>query len=172
VPPTEFQGAGETSLGIQFMNLAPFGAYQNVDAYVQPMKPSMSGAAPSTVPDGDPLRIATGVRWRGLAPSAVGVRLTAATKELSTMLLVKHGEPPFCGGAEGCTNTIVVPIEPFLERYASAMGGATGAAWGGNEVFALFGRIPLAASEQAADFVRLGMFSGFVDENVVNRRPR
>jgi hypothetical protein len=117
------------------------------------------------VSDGPPLLLAggsgaaAGVDWGSVATKSVGVALAAADEPNTLLLVVRHGEAPFCGGQPGCMNTIAIPVQPFVTRYASTSGGATGAAWSGNQVFALFGRTPLDAGEAPSSVLRLGVFA-------------
>jgi hypothetical protein len=170
--PSDSHGVGDIALGVQFWNLGPFAGYQNVDVYVQPMKPAAepgdaedgSDAGAVTVANGPPVPLANGSHWRDIAQASVGVRLSDSTRQLTELLLVRHDEMPFCGGAPGCANTVGLPMQPFIDRYASP----AGAAWSGNLVVGLFGRGPLASTESVGDVVRLAPFSGFVDNHIVN----
>jgi hypothetical protein len=170
-PPSSFAGAGDASLGIQVADLGVYAGYQKVDLYLQPMIPAPvdggagddagpdGGASSIVVPDGPPLPLATGgqgLAFGDLAANA-GVGLAAANDASARLLVVAHGTAPYCGGSTPCTTTVTIPIQPFMTRYAARTGGATGAAWSGNQVMALFGRPP-GPTENPADVLRLGVF--------------
>jgi hypothetical protein len=146
-PPSSYAGAGDAKLAIQIANLAEFGGYQDADLYLQPMQGGDAG------PDGAPILLAGPLSAGDVAERAAGVQI--ANAKLAVLLVVKHGTAPFCGGQAPCPTTIPLPIQPFVDKYAPV----TGAAWSGNQVFALFGRPPLDASEKPQDVVRLGVFA-------------
>jgi hypothetical protein len=166
--PGSFAGTGDTPVGVQVANLAPYAGYQNADLYVQPMKPADAGGASmdggaspdggaAAVPDGAPLLVGSagaGLSWKQITAASTGIRLSSATDNLAQLLVVEHGTTPSCGGASPCTTTTSIPIQPFLATYAKS----TGAAWSGNETFVLFGRPPVSAGENPASFLRLGIF--------------
>lgn len=143
--PTSFLGSGALSFTLQVANLAADEALQDVDLYLQ-------------AAEGEPILLTEegkGISRGDVVEKAVAVRLASESAEDTLLLVVPHGSAPCLSGDE-CA-TIAVPIEPSLSRYGSPLGGATGAAWAGHQVLALFGRAP-KAGEEAASVVRLGLF--------------
>jgi hypothetical protein len=156
--PTMFAGQGDLTLGVQAANLATVGALQDLDFYLQPMRVE----AGSKVADGAPLALhgGSGLARGQLAEASAGVRLTQATASETLLLLAPHGTAP-CLQGDDC-HSLAVPIEPFRARLASPQGGATGAAWSGNQVLAIFGRPPASVDEMPPP-LRIGMFLATFD---------
>jgi hypothetical protein len=155
--PATFAGTGDAQVAVQVADLSPFTGYQDVDLYLQPMLPGPDGGA-TPVPDGAPLPIGAqgqGISWQQITAPTAGLRIASASSGLAVLLVVAHGQTPFCGGMPNCQTTVAIPIKPFLDTYAPT----TGAAWSGNQTFVLFGRPPLSPGETAAQFLRLGIFS-------------
>jgi len=149
-PPTSFSGTGDLSLTLQVVHLAAVAELQNVDLYLQPMR----GEGDARVADGDPILLSeegVGLSRGDIVAEAVGVRLASETARDTLLLVVPHGTSP-CLTGDACA-TIAAPIQPSLDRY----GSATGAAWAGHQVLALFGRAP-AGAEAPGSVVRLGIF--------------
>jgi hypothetical protein len=152
--PQSFSGAGDLSLTVQVAHLAADAPLQNVDVYLQPMR--LEGDA--KVAAGEPILLSeegAGLSRGDIVSEAVGVRLASETVKETLLLVVPHGMPP-CLAGDTCS-TVVLQIQPSLERYGSPMGGATGADWAQHQVLALFGRAP-TDGEAPASVVRLGMF--------------
>jgi hypothetical protein len=159
--PGSFAGNGDAEVAIQVADLSPYAGYQDVDFYLQAMRPAGDAGADGgaqTVPDGSPLLLSSqgkGLRWTEIADRAAGVKVSSANASLALLLVVEHGDEPFCVGQPGCTTTTAIPIQPFVDKYAKT----AGAAWAGHQTFVLFGRPPLDPSEKPADFLRLGIFA-------------
>jgi hypothetical protein len=157
--PSAFAGTGDTQVAIQVADLSPFAGYQDVDVYLQPMRPAPAadgGAA--SVPDGAPLLLGNpgkGLSWTDLTDAAAGVAMPSADLDLTLFVVAQHGTTPFCGGQAGCTTTTAFPVKPFMDKY----GPTTKAGWSGHQTFVLFGRPPLTSTEPPASFLRLGIFS-------------
>jgi hypothetical protein len=152
--PTSLDGSGDLSFTLQVAHLAADSHLQGVDLYLQPMR----AEGDAKVADGEPIALgeeAAGLSRGDITRTAFGVRLASETAKETLLLVVPHGKPP-CLTGEACA-TIAVPIQPSLDRYGSPMGGATGAAWAGHQVIALFGRAP-TADEAPASAIRLGIF--------------
>src|SRR5262249_6183110 len=116
----------------------------------------------NTSPDGAPLPLAVqdpGLSSGTVAAPAIGLRLDSGNLDRALLLLVPHGAAP-CLGGPSC-GAIAFPVAPFVARYASPMGGSTGAGWSGHQVSALFGRPP-TAGEDAASVLRLGIFDAAI----------
>jgi hypothetical protein len=153
-PPTSFSGTGDLSFTLQVAHFAAAAGFQNVDLYLQPMRPE----GDAKVADGEPILLSeesAGLSRGDIVSRAVAVRLASETVEHTLLLVVPHGSAP-CLSGDACAS-VAVPIQPSLERYASPMGGATGAAWEAHQVLALFGRVP-TDDEAPASAVRLGIF--------------
>jgi hypothetical protein len=153
-PPTSFKGSGDLSFTLQIAHLAAVAPLQDIDVYLQPMR--LEGDA--KVADGAPILLSeeeTALAQGDIVSEAVGVRLASETAKETLLLVAPHGTSP-CLTGDTCA-TIAIPIQPSIDRYASPMAGATGAAWASHQVLALFGRTPTSGEAPAA-VVRLGIF--------------
>jgi hypothetical protein len=143
---------GELALTLQVANVSALADFQNIDMYLQAVRPEEGGK----IPDGPPIALAVSGLSRGdVAPSTVVVHLPSANAGDALLLVVAHDAPPCVSGPD--CRTAAIPIDPFRARYASARGGATGAAWSGHQVLALFGRPP-SNPEEPTGALYLGMF--------------
>jgi hypothetical protein len=143
---------GGVTLAIQIANLSPAPELQGIDVFLQPRRTSDGGAAA----DGQPIPLATGLARGEVSAAAVALDLAEAERPLSDLVLTPHGAAP-CAPGGGCSS-LRLPIEPFRARYAAPTGGATGAAWHGHQVLAIFGSAELAGDASSVSTVRLAIF--------------
>lgn len=130
--PTTFTGDGPLKFGVQFDNLSQFAgappavaSFQNVDVYLQGMDPAAADGGTST-PAGAPIKLASGLSYKGIAPAAVGVALKGDPNAALFVIAQKDSTPCLGGPSATCTTSVTLPAKPYLDGYKALGGGFLG----------------------------------------------
>jgi hypothetical protein len=168
--PATFTGTMGPKVGVQFVHMSPFpgvtGAvpsFQDVDVYLQPMAAPAAGDAGAdggeggtdgggmATPAGTPIKIASGLKYGDVAPSAVGVQLAGDPTEAFMVITPKDVAP--CSPGATCTS-VWLPLKAFLAAYKPTGGGFTD---GTNQFFGLTGSPVPNAAMMRSILIPIGM---------------